>query len=70
MAPHRGSAVLTLGILSLVICGIILGPIAWAMGHADLNEMRAGRMDPEGEGMTCAKHQWPRHIVQLINKWT
>src|SRR5262245_30610432 len=50
MAPHRGSTILTLGILSLVLCGPIMGPIAWAMGHADMNEIRAGRMDPEGEG--------------------
>jgi hypothetical protein len=56
LLPHRGSAVLTLGILSLVTCviGIILGIIAWVMGQSDLQEMRAGRMDPEGEGMTNA----------------
>jgi hypothetical protein len=54
LAPHRGSTVLTLGILSLVILGIIFGPIAWSMGHSDLQEMRAGRMDPEGEGTTNA----------------
>lgn len=51
---HRGSVILTLGILSLVICGIILGPIAWAMGAQDLKEIRAGRMDREGEGLTNA----------------
>jgi hypothetical protein len=56
LAPHRGAIILTLGILSLVIAcvGIILGPIAWAMGSTDLVEMRAGRMDPEGEGITTA----------------
>jgi hypothetical protein len=54
LAPHRGSTVLTLGILSLVICWPILGPIAWAMGSTDLTEMRQGRMDPEGEGITNA----------------
>lgn len=52
--PHRGTAILTLGILSLVICWPILGPIAWIMGNADLKEIRAGRMDPEGEGYTNA----------------
>ncbi len=52
--PHRGAAVLTLGILSIVICGPILGPIAWVMGHADLKQIRAGYMDPTGEGMTQA----------------
>jgi hypothetical protein len=45
---------LTLGILSLVIAHIILGPIAWVMGSQDLAEMRAGRMDPEGESSTSA----------------
>jgi hypothetical protein len=51
--PHRGGVILTFGILSLVICAIF-GPIAWIMGNTDLAEMRAGRMDPEGEGMTQA----------------
>lgn len=32
------------------ICGII----AWVMGHSDLRDMRAGRMDPSGEGLTNA----------------
>jgi hypothetical protein len=57
LLPHRGSAVLTLGILSLIPCAIsalILGIIAWVMGQSDLREIRAGRMDPEGEGTTKA----------------
>jgi len=33
---------------------IILGPIAWIMGNNDLREIRAGRMDPEGESNTNA----------------
>jgi len=52
-SPHRGALILTLGILSLVICGF-LGPFAWVMGNTDLAEIRAGRMDPEGEGLTQA----------------
>jgi predicted Zn finger-like uncharacterized protein len=52
--PHRGGLILTLGILSLVCCGIICGPIAWVMGNNDMREIRAGRMDPEGEGLTNA----------------
>ena len=49
--PHRGTIILVLGILSLVTgFGFILGPIAWVMGNADMREIRAGRMDPEGEG--------------------
>jgi hypothetical protein len=51
--PHRGSTVLTLGILSLVVCGA-LGPIAWVMGNTDLGKIRQGLMDPEGEGLTRA----------------
>jgi hypothetical protein len=54
LAPHRGAVVLTLGILSIVICGIILGPIAWALGSTDMKEIREGRMDPDGEGITNA----------------
>jgi hypothetical protein len=50
---HRGAMVLTLGILGLVICGF-LGPVAWIMGNNDLAAMRAGRMDPSGEGITQA----------------
>jgi len=51
MKPHRGVLILVLGIIGLVACQI-LGPIAWLMGNADLKEMKAGRMDPEGESMT------------------
>jgi hypothetical protein len=54
MRPHRGSLILTLGILSFFCFGFILGPMAWIMGSNDLKEMRAGRMDPEGEGVTNA----------------
>jgi hypothetical protein len=52
MMPHRGSTIMTLGILSIFVAHVILGPIAWAMGNSDLAEMRAGRMDPEGESST------------------
>ena len=58
LLPHRGGAVLTLGILALVLplvvplAGLVCGIIAWVMGNNDLAEIRAGRMDPEGEGQT------------------
>jgi predicted Zn finger-like uncharacterized protein len=60
--PHRGGAVVTMGILGLVLTvfpvvpltGLILGIIAWVMGSSDLAEMRAGRMDPEGQSPTSA----------------
>lgn len=58
LPEHRGGAVLTLGILSIVLgwwcLGLILGPIAWAMGNKDLAAMRAGRLDPDGESLTNA----------------
>jgi len=54
LAPHRGGTILTLGILSIVFSCVIIGPMAWVMGNTDLAEIRAGRMDPEGEGLTRA----------------
>jgi predicted nucleic acid-binding Zn ribbon protein len=52
MEPHRGTLILVLGILSLVMAQIILGPIAWVMGTEDLKKIRAGKMDPDGESNT------------------
>ena len=54
MKPHRGTLILILGILSLVCCTIFTGIPAWIMGSADLKEMDAGTMDPEGRGITNA----------------
>ncbi len=53
LRPHRGGAVLALGIVGIVLCGIC-GIIAWVMGSNDLKEIRAGRMDRAGEGITQA----------------
>ena len=53
LKPHRGTAVLVLGILGIVVC-LICGIIAWVMGNNDLREMAEGRMDPSGYGMTKA----------------
>jgi hypothetical protein len=53
MQPHRGTLVLVLGILSLVICAP-LGIAAWIMGNGDLKQMDAGTMDPSGRSMTNA----------------
>lgn len=56
--PHRGTLVLTLGILSLVgyvgCFGPMLGLVAWVMGSGDLRRMRAGLMDRSGREMTNA----------------
>ncbi len=51
LAPHRGGLILILGIFSF-LCFPLLGIFAWFMGNNDLEEMRAGRMDPSGEGST------------------
>lgn len=53
MLPHRGSVILTLGILGLVVCPL-LGLGAWQMGNDDLRHMRYGRMDPAGRELTAA----------------
>ena len=53
--------VLTFGIIGLVgsfLCAQIplsfFAIAAWIMGQNDLREIKAGRMDPEGEGQTRA----------------
>src|SRR5262245_37497475 len=51
-APHRGTLILVLGILSLTGASILTGIPAWILGNQDLKEIRAGRMDPEGESNT------------------
>ena len=51
MKPHRGTLILVLGILGLVLCQPI-GIAAWIMGKQDLAEMDAGVMDPEGRQLT------------------
>jgi hypothetical protein len=52
LEPHRGTLILVLGILSLCVANLILGPIAWILGNEDLKKIRAGKMDPEGESST------------------
>jgi hypothetical protein len=51
--PHRGGIILTLGVCSLLLCAP-LGIFAWVMGNHDLTEMKRGRMDRSGEGLTQA----------------
>lgn len=53
LRPHRGGLILALGVLGVVTCQL-LGIMAWIMGSDDLKEIRAGRMDPSGEGLTQA----------------
>jgi hypothetical protein len=51
--PSRGGAVLTLGILSLVVCSV-MGPIAWAMGNEELRRIDAGQTSPDARGSVTA----------------
>lgn len=51
MKPHRGTLILVLGILSLIICQPV-GIAAWIMGNADLKQIAAGTMNPEGKSLT------------------
>ena len=54
VVPHRGGLILALGLIGFVVSCPIFSLMAWVMGSHDLNEMRAGRMDRQGEGMTQA----------------
>ena len=53
LKPHRGTMILVFGILGIAIC-FPLGIVAWVLGNNDLTAMRAGTMDPTGEGLTQA----------------
>jgi predicted Zn finger-like uncharacterized protein len=58
--PHRGTLILTLGIVSIVTAwllgpiGLVVGIITWFMGQRDLKKMKANVMDPQGLGSTQA----------------
>jgi hypothetical protein len=51
--PHRGGVILALSLLGFICCQLF-SIAAWVMGHADMKEINAGRMDPEGRGLTQA----------------
>ncbi len=52
LRAHRGVMILVFGILSLVLGCFPIGIAAWVMGNNDLKAIRAGQMDPTGEGLT------------------
>lgn len=56
LEPHRGTAILVLGILGLVfgLFGLPFGMIAWLWANKDLRKMDRGIMNPEGRGLTRA----------------
>jgi hypothetical protein len=54
--PHRGGLILAFGIMGWVFSCPIFSVMAWVMGNSDLREMRSGRMDSRGMGLTQAGH--------------
>jgi len=54
--PHRGGMILAFGILGWVFTCPVFAVMAWVMGTSDLREMRSGRMDSSGMGLTQAGH--------------
>ena len=54
LAPHRGGLILVLALMGFLVGCPIMSIMAWVMGNGDLREMREGRMDPEGQGLTQA----------------
>jgi hypothetical protein len=52
LAPHRGALVLIFGLLGFVVGCPVFSALAWIFGSRDLREMRLGRMDRQGEGIT------------------
>jgi hypothetical protein len=51
--PHNGVLILILGLLGIFFCGLF-GPVAAYLGHSSLSAIRAGRMDPDGQGLVMA----------------
>ena len=53
LEPHRGTVILVMGILGILVC-FICGIFAWVWGNEDLRKIKAGEMDPEGRSLTDA----------------
>ena len=60
-APHRGSTLITLAIVGFMLC-FPVSIAAYFMADKDLKEIKAGRMDRSGEGLTQAAK-----IVALVH---
>jgi hypothetical protein len=74
LEPHRGTLILVLGILSIVLpcAALIVGPVGWFLGSSDLRAMHDGRMDSQGEGTTragyiCSIIGTAIHLVGLLS---
>ncbi|HEX5678952.1 MAG TPA: DUF4190 domain-containing protein [Alcanivorax sp.] len=53
MQPHRGTLVLTLGLVSMLLFSP-LGVVAWILGVLELKAMDRGERDPAGRGTAIA----------------
>jgi hypothetical protein len=51
LKPHRGGAIMALGLVGLFVCGPLC-LAAWSMGSSDLRAMDSGIMDPSGRSTT------------------
>jgi hypothetical protein len=51
--PSRAGTILTLGILSLVVCSV-MGPIAWAMGNEEMRRMDMQQTPDDQRGSASA----------------
>jgi hypothetical protein len=61
LLPDRGVLIVSLAILGWLLCPV-LSIAAWSMATSDLEEMRLGRMDRRGYGLTQAGR-----IIALLN---
>lgn len=52
-ASSKATMALVAGIASLVCCQLV-GPVAWYLGSAELNEIQAGQSSRAGEGSAQA----------------
>ena len=60
-APHRGGTLLALAVFSLFCFPVVLAPLVVLLTVDDLHAIRAGRMDPDGAGLT-----WSALVVGAI----
>ncbi|MEE2947021.1 MAG: hypothetical protein VX392_01760 [Verrucomicrobiota bacterium] len=51
---HRGTLILTMGILGWLCCSYFTAIPAWVMGKEDIRLIEAGKMEQEGKGITKA----------------
>jgi hypothetical protein len=52
LKPHRGDAMILMGVLSVIVGPPLVSVVTWVMAHKDLKQMDAGQMDPAGRSKT------------------